>query len=81
MNYEDAMKAMIRKYAFEATSRFNLSEEERISHIAAEAQYMVARKYGYQSVKEMDDAMVQKSGKWQDYADKRSKHFPLRSAR
>ena len=81
MNYEDAMKAMVRKYAFEVTSRFNLSEEERVSHIVAEAQYMVARKYGFNTVQEMDDAMVQKSGKWQDYMDAKSKHFPIRSAR
>lgn len=81
MNYEDAMKAMIRKYGFESTSIYNLSDEERISHIAAEAQYMIARKYGFNSVQEMDDALVQHSGKWQDYAEKRSKHFPLRSAR
>jgi hypothetical protein len=81
MNYEELMKAMVRKYAFEDTSRFQLSEEERISHIVAEAQYMVAKKYGFNTVQEMDEAMVQKSGKWQDYMDKSSKHLPMRRAR
>ncbi len=77
MNYEDAMKSMVRKYAFEPTSRVSLSEDERVSHIVAETQYMVARKYGFATVKEMDEAMVQNSGKWQDYMDKRSKHFNI----
>lgn len=75
MSTEEAMKAMVRKYAFENSSRFALTEEQRISHIVAEAQHMIARKYGFRSAEEMDEALIQRSGKWQDYAQKRSKHF------
>jgi hypothetical protein len=71
MNYEEAIKAMLRKYTFESTSRFSLSDEERISHMAAEAQYMVAQKYGFRSVAEMDEVMGQKAGKWQVMLDER----------
>ncbi len=71
MNYEEATKAMLRKYVFDSTSRFTLSDEERISHMAAEAWLMVAQKYGFRSVAEMDEAMGQKAGKWQVMLDER----------
>lgn len=58
MNHDDAMKAMVRKYAFESTSRFALSEEDRVAHIVAEAQYMVARKYGFADTAAMERALT-----------------------
>jgi hypothetical protein len=39
---DEILKAMIRKYMFEQTSRSTLSDEERINHIAAEARYIIA---------------------------------------
>lgn len=79
MNYESAAKAMIRQYWHDSrAAKTTLSDEECISHIAAEAHHLVARHYGFHSIEEMDAAMVQHAGKWQDYMDRRSKHLPIR---
>jgi hypothetical protein len=75
MNWQDAKKAVVRKYVCERSSRNVLTDEEIVNHIVAETDLLTAKKYGFASVQEMDDALVVTAGKWQDYMNKRSKHF------
>lgn len=42
---DEILKAMIRKYMFEHTSRTTLTDEERVNHIAAEARHIITGQY------------------------------------
>lgn len=57
---DDAMRAMVRKYMFDDSSRRHLTEDERVNHIVQEMKYMVARSYGFNTVEHMHNALTPK---------------------
>ena len=72
MDHDQIMKAMIRKYTLESSSRFMLTDNERVDHIFAEFKNLLAQKYGFNNYHEMDSFFAEKDTKWQSLVSKQA---------